>query len=86
MVAVGVVLVVIGVLVVGEEVLRDPDEDVEADWVGCARKEEARERVRRMRIGGEEGLKRERPKNCMSNTLKRFLVIKLKFGNTVFNY
>ena len=53
-------LVVVGVLVVGEEVLRDPDEDVEADWVGCARKEEARERVRRMRIGGEKRvLKRE---------------------------
>ena len=45
-VAVGVVLVVIGVLVVGEEVLRDPDEDVEADWVGCAKKRKARERER----------------------------------------
>ena len=43
--AVGVVLVVVGVLVVGEQVLRDPDEDVEADWVGCNAKErKARER------------------------------------------
>ena len=39
-------LVVVGVLVVGEEVLRDPDEDVEADWVGCAKKRKARERER----------------------------------------
>ena len=62
--AVGVVLVVVGVLVVGEQVLRDPDEDVEADWVGCARKEK-RERVRRMRIVGEKRvLKRERRLAC----------------------